>query len=641
MLPTVRSRALTGLSVVAFTGLVAFLCAFKIDDLDVWYHLKAGELMVRTGALIKTDPFAYTREGQPYLYTYEWLAQIILYLVHAAGGATALIVFRTAFVGLTFFLLALINRSALWIALPVALLGAARELPHLTERPHLFGYALLAGFLLVGTRILDAGGRPTRRAAIVLLVLEVLWVNLYGGAALLGVAVFGAVLLQVGWDTRSLWSKPRALWAETRLLILIAAGLVLAQFAFPAGWSFAYLYYALTDKTVSFIVEWQPRAWGPYLLDLAPWWIAALLAVLLVRRKPVFSLLILLGFGALSRTAVRHEALFVIAATGVLMYQWRWSGASARADAWLLERFWRAGVVLALVYLFAGVSVYRAWLNFGHYFQTYGYGSLEMAAGAAAFLDREGISGPMFNTYDLGSDLEYHGRKVFVDTRNSDYGYAFLKRTLDAANDKDVWNGLDREYHFTHAVLWYAPFVSSPPLPYIRHLEHDPAWALVYLDDRTAVYLKRMVENEAVIARQEYRMVTPLDLYSGDVIARMPRARYAELEQELIRLAAADPDSIQARLLLAQVYILVYRHEEALMLLRGTMATEPRAFRPHTILAALYARQEKWADAGRELETAIDLAGVTAERFDYNYVAEVFEKAGDPVKAAAYRRRAN
>lgn len=634
------SRALTGASVVAFAGLVAFLCAFKVDDPDVWWHLKAGELMVRTRAWIKTDPFAYTREGQPYLATYEWLAQIVFYLVHATGGATALIVLRTALVALTFFLLSVINRSALWIALPVAALGAARVLPSLTDRPHLFTYALFAAFLLVATRMLDAGGRPERRDAIVLFVLEVLWVNLHGGAALLGVAVSGALLLQVAWDARFRKSESRTL-GETRGPLLIFGGLLLAQFAFPSGSSLTYLYYTLTDQTRSFVQEWQPRAWGPYLRDLAPWWVAALLAIALVRRKPVFSLVILLGFGALSRTAYRHEALFVMAATGVLMYQWRWSGASARAGAWLLGRVWRAGVILSLVYLLAGASVYRAWEIFGHYFQTYGYGSLEMAAGAAAFLDREGVGGPMFNTYDLGADLLYRGRKVFVDTRNVDYGYPFLKRTLDAANDEDVWNGLDREYHFTHAVLWYAPFVESPPLPYIRHLEHDPAWALVYLDDLTAVYLKRTVENAGTIARHQYRLVTPLDLYSGDVIARTPRARFADLEQELTRLAAADPNSIQARLLLAQIYIEVYRHEDALTLLRGTMATAPRAYRPHALLAALYARQEKWADAGREFETAIDLAGVTAVRFDYNYLAEVFEKAGDPVKAAAYRRRAH
>jgi tetratricopeptide (TPR) repeat protein len=627
-------------SIVAFAGLVAFLCAFKVDDVDVWWHLKAGELMVRTGAWIETDPFAYTREGQPYSATYEWLAQIILYLVHSAGGATALIALRTTLVALTFFLLALINRPALWIALPIALLGAARVLPSLTERPHLFTYALLAAFLLMATRILDAGGRPTRRDAIVFLVLEVLWVNLHGGAALVGVAVWGALLLQVAWDARFSDRKgPAEAGHHVRLPLLIFGGLVLAQFAFPTGSSLTYLYGTATDQTRSFIAEWQPRAWGPYFRDLAPWWVATLLAIVLVRRKAVFSLATLLAFGGLSWTAYRHEALFVMAATGVLMYQWRWSDASARAGAWLVGRVWRAGVILSLVYVLAGVSVYRAWEIFGRYFQTYGYGSLEMAGGAAAFLDREGISGPMFNTYDLGANLLYRGRKVFVDTRNVDYGYPFLQRLFEAANDKDVWNGLDRDYRFTHAVLWYAPFVESPPIPYVRHLEPDPAWALVYLDDLTAVYLKRTGEA-AAIARHQFRLVTPLDLYSGDVITRTPRAGYAELERELIRLAAAAPNSIQARLLLAQVYTLVNRYDDALTLLRGTMATAPRAYRPHALLAAWYARQDRWADAGREFETAIDLAGDTAVRFDYHYVAEVFEKAGDPAKAAAYRRRA-
>jgi hypothetical protein len=351
-----------------------------------------------------------------------------------------------------------------------------------------------------------------------------------------------------------------------------------------------------------------------------------------VRRKPAL-LVILLGFGALSRTAVRHEALFVIAATGPDVSV-ALGSASARADAWLLGRFWRAGAVLSLVYLLAGASVYRAWVSFGHYFQTYGYGSLEMAAGAAAFLDREGISGPMFNTYDLGSNLEYHGRKVFVDTRNSDYGYAFLRRTLDAANDKDTWNGLDREYHFTHAVLWYAPWSRA------RRFLHPPPRTRPGLGTRLpgrsdGRHLKRTVENAGAIARHECRMVTPLDLYSGDVIARTPRAGFAELQQELIRLAAADPDSIQARLLLARSHPGLSARGGADAAAghdgdRAARLSSARAPRGVVRAAGEVGRR------GREFETAIDLAGVTAARFDYNYVAEVFEKAGDPVKAAAY-----
>ena len=568
--------------------------------------------------------------------------------MHAAGGATALIVFRTTLVALTFGLLSLINRPALWIALPVALFGAARVLPSLTDRPHLFTYALLAAFLLLATRILDRDdggpeGPPyVRRVGIVLVVLEVLWVNLHGGASLLGIVVWSALVLQFVWDARPGQAEGPRPKAQVRAPVMILGALLLAQFVFPTGVSLTYLYHLLTDQTRSFILEWQPRPWGPYLRDLAPWWIAALAALAVVRRKLVFSLVTLLAFGGLSRTAYRHEALFVMAATGIVMYQWRWLGAPpilTRASAWLLGRAWRAAAVAAVIYLLAGVAVYSAWIRFGRYFQTYGYGSLEMAGGAAAFLNREGITGPMFNTYDLGADLLYHDRKVFVDTRNVDYGYAFLKRTFDAANDKDVWSGLDRDYQFTHAVVWYAPFVTSPPLPYIRHLERDATWALVYLDDRTAVYLRRTSENALTIRHFEYRLVTPLDLYTGDVIARTPRAQLSELVEELTRLAATDPDSIQARLLLAQIYIQVYRDDDALRLVQATMATQPRAYRPHALLASLYARQEKWADAGREFETAIDLAGDSGARFDYAYIAEIFDKAGDPAKAARYRAR--
>ena len=191
------------------------------------------------------------------------------------------------------------------------------------------------------------------------------------------------------------------------------------------------------------------------------------------------------------------------------------------------------------------------------------------------------------------------------------------------------------DYGFSYAVVWYGPFANGPALPYIVHLEADPKWALVYADDRSAVYLKKTPDNLATIARHQYFLVKPLDLYSSGVLQRTPRAQLAQLEQELIRLAAADANSIQARLLLAQIYIQVYRHDDALTQIRAGMATEPRSYRPHELMAALLVKQEKWADAGRELETAMDLAGGTGG--NYGYLADVFEKAGDHAKAAQYR----
>jgi hypothetical protein len=286
------------------------------------------------------------------------------------------------------------------------------------------------------------------------------------------------------------------------------------------------------------------------------------------------------------------------------------------------------------------VGSHQTWLAFGQRYLVHGYGEREMAAGAAAFLDRERVQGPMFDMYDIGGDLLYRNRKVFVDGRNVDYGFDFLKRVFDAATDRLTWTGLDNQYGFTHAVLWYAPFVDRTPLPYVAHLEQNPAWALVYLDDWTAVYLKNTAENRPIVDRHRYVHVRPADLYTYDVLQRTRRAELASLVDELNRLVAEAPASIQARLLLSQIYIQVYRDADAVQLLQDAMKTEPHAHRPHLVLSALYARQEHWADAAREFERAVDLAGPSGASFDYAYLADLFMKAGDPAKAGAYRQRA-
>jgi hypothetical protein len=60
-------------AVVIFTALAftVWICAFKIMDRDFWWHSKAGEILVREHRWITTEPFAYTREGKPYLATHE------------------------------------------------------------------------------------------------------------------------------------------------------------------------------------------------------------------------------------------------------------------------------------------------------------------------------------------------------------------------------------------------------------------------------------------------------------------------------------------------------------------------------------------------------------------------------------------
>ena len=102
-----------------------YLCAVKVLDRDFWWHIKAGQIMLQTCSLIHIEPFAYTRAGQPYLATHEWLAQIIFYLVYHFTGATGIILMRSALVTLTAFLLLSLDWKAVW---PNALLiNTAKE----------------------------------------------------------------------------------------------------------------------------------------------------------------------------------------------------------------------------------------------------------------------------------------------------------------------------------------------------------------------------------------------------------------------------------------------------------------------------------------------------------------------------------
>ena len=74
-------------------GLSALLIAFAaamgalapLYEMDLAHHLASGEWILRHRAVPYTEPFAWTRAGDPY-YAYSWLAQIVFYAVlHAFG----------------------------------------------------------------------------------------------------------------------------------------------------------------------------------------------------------------------------------------------------------------------------------------------------------------------------------------------------------------------------------------------------------------------------------------------------------------------------------------------------------------------------------------------------------------------------
>ena len=65
---------------------LANVYALRLADADLWGHLRYGRYFVESDFPPAADRFSYTAQGLTW-HTHEYLAQIILWLVYATGGA--------------------------------------------------------------------------------------------------------------------------------------------------------------------------------------------------------------------------------------------------------------------------------------------------------------------------------------------------------------------------------------------------------------------------------------------------------------------------------------------------------------------------------------------------------------------------
>src|SRR5215813_12466205 len=68
-----------------------------ISDGDCGWHIRTGDLILKTRAVPHTDPFSFSRVGQPW-FAWEWLSEVIFSLLHRWGGLAAVASFTVVLV---------------------------------------------------------------------------------------------------------------------------------------------------------------------------------------------------------------------------------------------------------------------------------------------------------------------------------------------------------------------------------------------------------------------------------------------------------------------------------------------------------------------------------------------------------------
>lgn len=239
---------------VALAILLPILAALlaTLSTVDLAYNIRAGDLILDQGAVLRTDPFAFTTAGGPWL-DQQWGAQVLLALADRAGGWAGLAILRALLVGLVIGLVYVAcrrsgvgQRVGAWLALAAFVLAAAA----MGMRPQLLGMVLFAATLAI---LAGRSGRTGRvRWAVWLIPLLVIpWASIHGSF------IFAPVAVGVAWLEDLLAGRPAA-----RTMLAVAITTALASLVNPFGigvWSYAIG--LTTNPTIRRLIsEWQPTA---------------------------------------------------------------------------------------------------------------------------------------------------------------------------------------------------------------------------------------------------------------------------------------------------------------------------------------------------------------------------------------------
>ena len=248
-----------------------------IDDVDIFWQMRAGQIMLDQGRLITTDPFTYTHMGES-VPTIGWLAQIVFAWFYRVGSwpavkALHVLIFSGAFVIAAESAVRFSNHSngriSLFSMACALLLGFLACLTNSSLRPQSF--ALLCFAVLLAVTQCEW---RFRTKFLVLIPVLAFWQNCHPSV------VVGLVAL-AGWAA-SAWFDPTKRWKAISILMLVA----LAQLGTPMGWDVFEV--SRTNVRISrdylMISEWLPP-WSPVTLH-AMWmfWFGLAVSLFLVMK---------------------------------------------------------------------------------------------------------------------------------------------------------------------------------------------------------------------------------------------------------------------------------------------------------------------------------------------------------------------
>lgn len=506
---------------LAFALFCALLAHYPIVENDLFWQVRAGEEILKTGSVQTTDAWSHTAAGLPW-YNFQWLSTVLMYAVSSLRPdyfflPTLRSLLVLALVLATCRLFASLTRRDRYrlplfaLGLPVWYLLCS---PRFQMRPELFSLIIYTTLVTVWV-----SERSLKWRYLLTLALLVAWSNFHGGTAPFAIlAACGYFLAASDGTFLRLWQR-----------LALAVGLALTWFASPIGINVMHAVlvvatdYTWTDSSnvdqrpfalsmlagegAVFQVLWIAYTIATLICYLRSWINMDRLPLLYRGKKLIAAVALLLTVAALQRVRAQSYQVIFLFPVFIECVRRAIEAVSARSAA----RYSR-GLFVSLVLLSAYLMSQRAPqspgapLNLG-----FGVKKGVYPVQSAKFLATVRPRGNMYNTYNHGGYLIAQLREYPVSVDPRELPFLPWLRELNAAREQGSVSAFER-FHDKYGVN---TILSDLPLPDLipgvgfidSHASFAPKkdWALVFFDDASLVYLRRIPEHKKIIQEHEYK----------------------------------------------------------------------------------------------------------------------------------------
>ncbi|MBN1632711.1 MAG: hypothetical protein JW917_00925 [Ignavibacteria bacterium] len=547
-LPLLLGIFLIGISITKING----------ED-DIYWHIETGKYILENKTIPSTDVFSFATYGEKWI-PFEWLWDIIAYVIFSTTGFTGLYVLTVIIVLLIFYLMFKIlkkfelNTTLSTLLLFILALGIKYRIG---LKPHMFTYLF---FILVLYIIINFKYFGTCKISIYFIpVIFLFWGNLHMGvlAGLLIISIYLASETLAYFSKSKRIIKPDKNTLVTVFLVTIfsaAAMLINPNFIDTYIYSLEHTQMKMLDDINEWASPFDSKFLGKLFIFIYIFFLISIIFVIKYsfRKKDYFPSLLCIIFAIYSLRAVRFT-------TDLMLITFLFIAVSLN-DSFRnrFKLFFEKKKNVAVPATIIIISFFIVLIPPNTTFRIIGFNSVfgtglyeeTFPVKVFNFIKQTGISEigeRPFQNIDCGGFFlhNFPGKKNFIDSRNlNDTIFFNLKKIMLKSPD---FIPLINRYNFDYFIIFY-PILEYDPqfisISVISYLSTNSNWKLIYLDNQSFLFVKSEPKFEDIIAGYEYKYFSPYNLFfKRQEFDKAMKENNIEMINEIDRIKTYEPAS--------------------------------------------------------------------------------------------------